>query len=193
MKAHDKVVFIRGKKTNLRPLEKADAARCYRWINDREVSRFLLREKPVTMSAEEKWIESLSERKNDFTFAIETLSGVHIGNMGIHNINWVDGTAVTGAIIGEKAYWNKGFGTDAKMHLLEYAFNTLNLRKILSRVLSLNPRSIAYSKHCGYKEEGRLKKQIFRDGAYHDEVILALTKEDWLPYWRKFQRGKKKP
>jgi RimJ/RimL family protein N-acetyltransferase len=112
--------------------------------------------------------------------------------MGIHRINWKDRTANTGAFIGEKQYWGKGYGTDAKMVLIDYAFNTLGLRKLSSHVYAFNERSIAYSKHCGYVEEGRLIRQRFIEGEYHDEVILSLFKEQWLPYWDAYQKAKRK-
>ncbi len=174
-----RIVFSRGTKTILRPILRTDLERCHRWLNDREVTRNLLREKPMLFATEEKWFNGLPDRKNDFLFAIETLNGVHIGNMGIHQINWIDGTATTGAVIGEKAYWNKGYGTDAKQQVLDFAFNTLNLRKLCSAALSFNGKSLGYSKKCGYVEEGRLRRQVFRDGQYHDLIQLAIFKEDW--------------
>ena len=96
--------------------------------------------------------------------------------------------ATTGALIGDKDYWGKGFGTDAKMILLDYAFNTLGLRKILSAVIDYNKRSLRYSLHCGYKIEGVRKKQIFRNGRFRDEFMLAVFKKDWLPIWRRYKR-----
>jgi RimJ/RimL family protein N-acetyltransferase len=114
------------------------------------------------------------------------VSGKPIGTMGIHSINWKDRTATTGALIGEKEYWGKGYGTDAKMTLLDYAFNTLNLRKIMSRVYAFNGRSLAYSLHCGYRVEGRLLRQRYAYGRYWDEIILGLFKSQWLPYWEAY-------
>ena len=76
------------------------------------------------------------------------------------------------------------------MLLLNYAFNTLNLRKIVSRVVSFNRRSKAYSEKCGYKVEGVLKKDIFKDGEYHDLICMAVFKDDWLPLWEKFRKAK---
>ncbi len=108
--------------------------------------------------------------------------------MGIHRINWKDRTATTGAVIGEKAYWGKGYGSEAKKLLLDYAFNELNLRKICSGALAFNGRSQAYSKKCGYEVEGVLKQHIFKNGEYHDLVQLAVFKEQWLPLWKKFRK-----
>lgn len=97
-----------------------------------------------------------------------------------------------GAMIGEKEYWGKGFGTDAKMALLEYAFNTLGLRRVKSEALAFNKRSIAYSLHCGYVLEGTKKKEVFRDGRFHDLVFLAATRKTWLPYFTKWKKEGKR-
>jgi len=185
------VVFLRGKKTILRPIEESDVPLLTKWINDPEVRQFLTVNMPMMHLAEKKWVEGLVDRKGGIVLAVTLLDGTHIGMMGLHDINHIDGTATTGAFIGEKKYWGKGYGTDAKMQLLNYAFNTLNLRKICSRVIAFNGRSIAYSKHCGYVDDGVQKKHVFKDGEYHDIVQLALWKDAWLPYWKKHLARKK--
>jgi hypothetical protein len=69
----------------------------------------------------------------------------------------------------------KGYGTDAKMALLDYAFNTLGLRRVKWEALVNNRRSIAYSMHSGYIVEGVRKKRSVCGGRYHDRVLLAAT------------------
>lgn len=56
-----------------------------------------------------------------------------------------------------------------------------------SRVIAFNTRSAAYSKKCGYVEEGRLRAQVHRFGQRHDEILLAVFRDDWLPLWEKYQ------
>ncbi|MDE2188612.1 MAG: GNAT family N-acetyltransferase [Patescibacteria group bacterium] len=182
------LVFLKGKKTTLRPILESDIPLLMKWINDPEVRRFVKRVFPAMESDERDWIKRLHDKSgSDIAIMIE-VKGKPIGTMGIHGINWKDRTATTGALIGEKNYWGKGYGTDAKMVLLDYAFNVLNLRKIMSRVFAFNYRSLRYSLHCGYKIEGRLKRQRFSEGRYWDEIILGLFKSDWLPYWEKYQK-----
>lgn len=111
-----------------------------------------------------------------------------LGTIGIHGIERENGVATTGAAIGEKDCWGKGYGAEAKMILLEYAFNTLNLRKIYSRVMSINPRSRAYSEKCGYVLEATLPKHHFRQGRCVDEYILAVYADTWRAFWDKFGR-----
>jgi len=184
------VVFLQGRRVILRPLRKStDLETCLRWINDPEVNQFLAAYLPVSETQEAEWFDNLAKRPNDIVFGIELReNGRFIGVMGLHRINWKDRVATTGAIIGEKDCWGKGYGTDAKMILLDYAFNTLNLRKVCSSVIAFNRRSLRYSLHCGYRREGRLRRQMFRRGRYWDEILLGLFREDWLPIWEKYQK-----
>jgi RimJ/RimL family protein N-acetyltransferase len=191
--ASSAIVFLQGKRgITLRPPSLEDVPTLTRWVNDPELRRFIKRPFPMTLHGEAEWIQSLLKRSDTDVVLVLDLKGTHIGMMGIHRINWKDRTANTGAFIGEKQYWGKGYGTDAKMVLIDYAFNTLGLRKLSSHVYAFNERSIAYSKHCGYVEEGRLIRQRFIEGEYHDEVILSLFKEQWLPYWDAYQKAKRK-
>ena len=185
------VVFLTGKKVILRPLEKTDAPTIHVWFNDPEIRLFMNNAFPLTLHEEEEWLSK--ERRNgqmpnDVVCAIETHDQKFIGTMGLHAIDWIECTAVTGTCIGEKDYWGKGYGTDAKMVFLDYAFNTLNLRKVNSHILDFNGRSQQFNKKCGYIEVGRLKAERLRSGVYCDEVILSVFKEDWKPLWEKYKK-----
>ena len=172
-----RTVFLRGKKIILRPYDKVrDLSLFTRWINDPYIRQFITINMPITIQEEERAMEKKEGDVNDVFLVIETLKGKTIGTMGLHKIHWVDRTATTGAIIGEKAYLGRGYGTDAKITLLDYAFNTLNLRKVCSAVIAFNKRSYAYLLKTGYTVEGVRKKQHYRHGRYHDEILLAITK-----------------
>ena len=188
------VVFLKGFKTVLRPLRKeTDIEPILRWFNDTEVTRYLLMgSRPLSYQEEVEWMDKRHQSLTDMVLAIETLDGKYIGNIGFHNINHLDRTATSGTSIGEKEYWGRGYGTDAKMSLLYHAFYSMNLRKINSAAIAYNKRSINYSLGCGYKIEGVRKQQIFKEGAYHDEVLLALFKEDFDKAWKKYQKRMKK-
>lgn len=183
-------VFISGKTIDLRVITEACVPEFLVWYNDSEVTRYISIYLPMTEKEEIEWVQGLSGRKStDVVLAIVTKEGQHIGNVGIHGINWRDRVATTGTVIGEKEFRGKGIGTEVKMLLLNYAFNTLNLHKICSRALAFNVASRRFSQKCGYQQEGVLRKHIFKNGEYVDQVLLAVFREDWLPLWEKFQRG----
>lgn len=174
------VIFLKGKRVHLRPLLRSDVPHLIRWINDPEVRQYLKASTPKTERIEEEWIDRQGKDDRNIICMIETNKEIPIGTMGIHGIDWISRTATTGAMIGNKRYWGKGYGSEAKILLLDYAFNVLNLRKICSRAYAFNTRSIAYSKKCGYRIEGRLKKHIYRNGTYHDLVCLAITRDQFF-------------
>lgn len=180
------IVFLSGKKTNLRPVSREDIPKLLVWINDPEVRQFVSSVVPTTQKFEEDWVDGLCKDKNNVVLVIETKDGVALGLMGLHRIDWVDRVATTGALIGEKEYWGKGFGGDAKMALLDYAFNTLNLHRINSDVIAFNERSLNYSLRCGYKIEGTKRQAMFRHGKYWDRIELGLLREEWIPIWEKY-------
>lgn len=183
----EEVIFLKSKRVVLRPIERADVPKFLVWINDPEVTQYIATLFPKMEADENEWFEGLHKRQPDDIVLGIVVDGKLIGNMGIHHINWINGTATTGAIIGDKEYWGKGYGSEAKMLLLHYLFHTLNLRKISSSVIAYNDRSYAYSMKCGYKEEGRRKAQLYRKGQYWDEILLAVFRKDWEPAWERFE------
>jgi len=183
----EEVIFLKGKNVVLRPLERTDIPKLLVWINDQEVRQYIATLFPMMEADENEWFDNLHKRKpNDVLLGI-VVDGKLIGNMGLHHISWTEGTATTGALIGDKEYQGKGYGSESKMLLLQYAFHTLNLRKICSSVIAYNERSFKYSLKCGYVEEGRLKDQFYRKGKYWDEILLAVFRKDWEPVWERFE------
>ena len=151
---------------------------------------------PVSESREERWIEEQDKKETqNRVFLVIVLKGDTpekdhlIGWMSIGLIHPENGTAVTGAQIGEKDCLGKGYGTEAKMLLLHYAFDTLNLRKIYSYVYAFNQRSIRYSEKCGYRLEAKMPKDSFIRGKYVDRLILAVYADQWRKLWAKTKKN----
>ena len=171
-----------GDLVRLVPLDKVKhLENAMRWVNDPEISRYLLiGDFPMTRIAEEAWFDRVcAHNDKDVAMAIELLSGEHIGMSGIHAINWRDGTATTGTLIGVSDQWGKGYGTDAARVRTRYAFEVLGLRYLMSSVLEGNERSLRMLKKAGYVECGLYPKRLWKRGAYRDEHRLYMTREIW--------------
>lgn len=183
--------MLRGKKVVLRPVDiEKDLERCRQWINDFETTSFLGKPyRPITREKERELLRVIIEKESSVVFAIDTFEGTHIGLTGLHNIAHFDGTAFTGTLIGDKRYWNRGYGTDAKMVLLWYAFTVLNLRRINSHVLSSNPRSVRCQLKCGYEIEGTKRKEVYKNGRYYDLVLLAVFRRGWFGRWHAYMKS----
>ena len=170
--------MLDGKLVRLRALEPEDAERAYRWINDREVTQFLMARYPYSLASEKDWAAQAA-KTNDFgevRFAIETKDGVHIGVCGLHRGRPEDRLADLGIMIGEKEYWSQGYGTDAMLTVLRFAFYQMNLNKVSLGVFEINPRARAVYEKCGFVEEGRGREEYYQDGRYVDVIRMGVLR-----------------
>ncbi len=188
-----RIIFLEGKKVVLRPLnKKTDLENVTKWINDREVVQYLQAFLPKTFQEEKEWLSRKNDEKN-IVLAIETTKGIHIGSLGLHNIDSIHRVVTFGIMIGEKEYWGKRYGTEALMLLLEYAFNTLNLRKVCLDVFAFNNRAKKVYEKCGFKKEGVMKEHHYVNGKYIDVVFMAVFKKDFLKIWEKYLTSEVEP
>lgn len=170
--------MIKGNRIYLRAVETTDLDDCVRWVNDSEVTKYLaVGVFPISRLAEQHWIERAArgDSATDRLFAICTLDGDrHIGNAGLHGIDWISRRAELGIMIGEKDCWSQGYGTDVVRTLARFAFEDINLRRLYLRVFSHNPRGIRCYERCGFIEEGRLRAHHFVNGSYVDDIVMGL-------------------
>jgi RimJ/RimL family protein N-acetyltransferase len=174
--------MIEGSIVNLRAREARDLERLYRWINDREVTRFLEMRYPISLAAEEAWINNDVSAPGSYSnvrFAIETKDGVHIGTVNFHATAPEDRRAVLGIVIGDKEYWSKGYGADAMRTFLRFGFEEMNLHRIELTVHERNERARACYRKCGFVEEARLRQHRYGAGAYGDTLWMGILREEW--------------
>ncbi|RLC73685.1 MAG: N-acetyltransferase [Chloroflexi bacterium] len=174
--------MILGQKVRLRAIERDDLPTFVRWFNDPEVRRYLLMYMPMSLAEEEKWFEEQLQKRDSRIFAIEAIDGdqpVHIGNIGIHDIDWKNRMTEVGIAIGEKDYWGRGYGSDALKTLLHFAFQEMNLHRVQLRVHDYNARAIRCYEKCGFQHEGRQRQALFRDGEYHDVLLMGILADEF--------------
>ena len=176
--------MLRGEKVLLRALAHSDVPSFVRWFNDQEVTQFLGADMwPMSTESEERWFNRHVE-ENTLVLGIETIaaagqSGVHIGNIGLHNVSERNHNAELGIVIGEKEYWSQGYGTDAIKTMLRYSFDELNYHRVYLRVYDFNARGMRCYEKCGFRVEGRLRQQMYRHGAWSDEIVMGVLRDEF--------------
>lgn len=174
--------MLTGKLVRLRAYEDTDLERVVAWINDREVTQWLSARYPLSTAQEREWLDRVMKRpaSEGLSLAIETLADFrHIGTISIHPVSVESGNAELGIMIGDKDCWSRGFGTDAILTLLEFAFLEMNLHRVQLDALDTNERAIACYKKCGFIEEGRKRESWYQAGAYHDLVFMGVLREEF--------------
>ncbi len=177
--------MIYGERVRLRAVERSDIPTFVRWFNDPEVRRYLLMYAPLSTAQEERWFEELlqhMQRREEFVFVVEARVGdewVPVGNVGLHRINWKDRSAVFGIALGEKAYWDQGYGTDATRTMLRFAFEGLNLHRVELEVMDDNARARRCYEKAGFRYEGTRRQVVFLEGRYHDAHLMSVLQEEF--------------
>ena len=177
--------MLRGKNVILSPMKKEYIETFLKWINDPEIMQYLLLYRPMTKEMEEEWYESLKQRENDFLFSIlipqKDDSEKLIGNCGIHRINWINRVGTAGIMIGEKEEQGKGYGTEAMRLLIDYGFSALNLNRIELKLYNYNTKAIKSYQKAGFVEEGCKRQAVWKNGKYHDLIIMSILRDEWTP------------
>jgi len=171
--------MIAGEHVILRAFEPEDAERCYRWMNDPNIVRTLKTRYPIAFQNEQEWLErAMHANHSERHFAIERKDDrAHIGNASIHDIDWVSRNAWFGLFIGEPTAWNRGFGSDAIATMVRFAFDDMNLMKLRINVFDYNDRAKHVLEGRGFVQEGKLARDFYREGTWHDIVILSIFRE----------------
>jgi RimJ/RimL family protein N-acetyltransferase len=175
--------MIEGTLVRLRPGGMADLERTHRWLNDREVTRFLgSRRYLMALEAEENWMrehtrELLSYRRA--AFAIETKDGRHIGNTNLFDVSPEDRSAELGIMIGEPDCWSQGFGADAIITLCRFGFEEMNLHRIELSVYGRNERGRACYRKVGFIDEACMRQDVYRFGEYDDLWVMSTLRDEF--------------
>ena len=168
--------MISSNKIVLREKRLSDAWDDYTWETDPELAQ--LDAAPVLATAFSRYLpDYTNELRNVFPtsqrFSVDTLDKKHIGNCSCYNINETRGEAELGIMIGNRDYWNKGYGTDIVATLVNYVFRQTKLSRIHLKTLESNIRAQKCFQKCGFTTCGH----TVRDG--YSFVLMEIHRHQW--------------
>jgi ribosomal-protein-alanine N-acetyltransferase len=168
--------MIVGGKTKLRGKRLADAPDDYVWQTDPELAQLDAVSLP-TITFQQYLAQYASELRyppsSRNRFAIETLDGEHIGNCTYYDIDKTRGEAELGIMIGNRSYWDKGYGVDAVTTLINHIFQQTKLNRIYLKTLVSNTRAQKCFTKCGFTPYGRRKRDSY------NFVLMELHRKQW--------------
>lgn len=165
-----------GEKVSLRDKSSEDAFRDYTWRIDPELARLDATYPPTTSfdEFEKYYLDELEHPPRDSRrFGIETHEGVHIGNCMYYDLNPYKSEAELGILVGDKEYWNGGFGTEAVTLLLDHLFKEIGLKRVYLKTLDWNIRAQKSFQKCGFVEYRRNSR-----GSW-DFILMEIFQVDW--------------
>jgi UDP-4-amino-4,6-dideoxy-N-acetyl-beta-L-altrosamine N-acetyltransferase len=148
------------------------------WRNSQDVKRYMLSDHTISPEEHGEYLKGL--KKRDDAKAWVVYCGIEpVGFAQLSRIDRKNRNAEWGVYIGDNKMRGKGIGSLAVIGLMRYAFEELMLQRIHTKVLGNNLSAIKLYEKLGFKEEGRLRKDLLREGEYIDVVIMGLLKEEW--------------
>jgi [ribosomal protein S5]-alanine N-acetyltransferase len=165
----------------LRPFTAEDSAEIQRLAGDRAIADTTISiPHPYPDGAAKQWVathEELFKEGKELQLAIERKEDKRlIGAIGLVNIEQ-NHQAELGYWVG-RAYWNKGYATEAAESLVRYALSELHLNRVHATHLARNPASGRVLEKIGMTHEGRRRQHILKWGKGEDIVLLGILKED---------------
>jgi RimJ/RimL family protein N-acetyltransferase len=174
--------FWQGEKTRLRPWRLDDAELRYKASLDSPT--LALHEDgivlPSSVELQKERLEKIAGFKDDamIRLAMDNLEGITVGWLSLHSRDQKNGTFGFGVAV-YRDYRGHGYALDAVTTLLKYAFWEQRYQKCNSVCLHSNAASIRLHQKLGFLEEGRIRRNCFQNGEYHDDVLFGMTREEF--------------
>lgn len=175
------IAFINAEQFFLRELQEKDLdGNWYRWFNDAQVTEYQNKKIfPNSLEKQSDYFKYLQTSKEDVVLAmVDKKTNRHVGNVGLHYIDWVHRSAQLGIVIGEKEFWGRKYGEEAWRLITEYAFRVLNLHRVYALVMQGNVASQRCAEKAGFKAEGKIRQVFYKDGEYQDVIYYNTLCND---------------
>lgn len=156
----------------------------YKWNNDKELN-YLDSDYPFQFESYESFtsrIRSVLDHNNTSNQLLEihrTDADELIGVIDIHEIDYHNSRCSLECTIGKKTYWNQGYGYYAMDKALTYCFEELGMNRVNTTAFDFNKPWIKLVKKLGFKQEGKLRQHVLKNGRYRDKLLFGLLRSEY--------------
>ena len=170
-----------GNKVTLRELEVSDAPALFAMLTAEEVSRFIS-PPPTTIEGFERFIMWAREERaagRYMCFAVVPHGmDTAVGLFQVRQLEPGFATAEWGFAIGSP-FWGKGLFVDGADQLVNFAIDTIGVRRLEARAAVANGRGNGALRKIGAVQEGVLRRSFLKNGQLLDQILWSVLAEDW--------------
>jgi RimJ/RimL family protein N-acetyltransferase len=172
---------LTGERVELRTHERRYFPLYATWYGDKEIWRLTSwSAMPLGRRAVERLFEDRELSNSYDSFAVHLRDEPEpIGVISLMNLSETHASADLSVILGRPEDRARGYGAEAIELILRYGFEELGLHRVALSVFAFNEVAIAAYRKIGFREEGRLRDAIYRDGAYHDAILMSILAPNW--------------
>ena len=179
---------LETKRLILRRFVIEDAPAMYRnWASDEDVTKFLSWKMHSGRGESEhviaEWLKTYESDTRYLWAIVLKTAGEPIGNIAVRIVNEDTETVHVGYCIG-KAWWHKGYTSEALSAVINFFFDEVGANRIEAYHDPRNPNSGGVMKKCGMKYEGTLRSYQKTNQGISDACIYAILKSERKIIWR---------
>lgn len=151
------------------------------WVNDGLVTYYMFTGQTPKNSKQilADFEKLLGNDHNVIFLVLDKKTKKPVGYAGLYEINPTARKAEFRVLIGETDFWGKGLGTEITELLTFYGFDRLNLNRVYLGFTSDNKSAQKAYENSGYKFEGTLKQDIYRNSQYYDSIRMAILRDEY--------------
>jgi UDP-4-amino-4,6-dideoxy-N-acetyl-beta-L-altrosamine N-acetyltransferase len=165
-------------KAQLRPMQEHDLPIVWQWRNSPRVRQGMFSDHEILWDEHVLWFERSHERTDALNLLFE-IGEIPVGVVQFTSIDRQNRRCNWGFYVGPD---NAPKGTGFRMGCLalDFAFDSMGMRKICAEVLAGNVPSRNFHTKLGFSQEGYFRNHVSKNNTYHDVVFFSLEKENWL-------------
>ena len=169
-------IHLQGARVVLREKTVNDAWNEFLWRTDPELAQ-LDAALPLTMGYDEFLDVYKEQLRYPLAWAkplsVDTLDGAYIGNCMYYDVDVVRKAAEVGVLIGNRDYWNGGYGFDVVVTLIDHIFETTGLNRLYLHTLKWNKRARRCFEKCGFQPVRMVRR------SQREFVYMEMLREEW--------------
>lgn len=146
--------------------------------NDPEVLGMVTDPHIVTQEEQLAWFDRLSKSPSSRRL-VSIINEERVGIVRLDNIDIYNRSVCIGMDI-HKDHRGKGFAKPLYKDLVSKLFKQEYHHRIWLLVADYNERAKHIYLQLGFKEEGRARDALYRNGSYHDYLMMSILSHEWL-------------
>jgi RimJ/RimL family protein N-acetyltransferase len=178
---HSQLPVLRAGRVTLRELHVSDASSLHHMLTTEEVGRFIS-PPPKTVVGFQRFIEWAQRERaagQYVCFAVVPDGFDHaVGLFQIRQLGHTFDVAEWGFALGSPL-WGTGVFAAAAPAVVDFAIETLQVRRLEARSVVQNGRGNGALQKVGAFREAVLRKSFLKDGQYLDQVLWSITADEW--------------
>ena len=174
--------IFESKLFKIRETREKDTETWYKWFNDPEITKHLVRgEIPNTIETQKKYRKKYLDGKSRILFSILSNKNKLIGTCSIHLLNPVSSRRCEiSMLVGEKKFHSGSMYLAINKWLIDYAFEKLGMNSIIAAFMEDNLVVKKTVEFLGFKKIGLQRSRFYKNGRFQNNLLYDLLKKEWF-------------